>query len=234
MRSHILKKRKRIGFLTTILRILLVLGFSAAILIIIAVFRIRPMIRPIAIAQAKSIATRAINTAVAAKLSESDITYDDLISLEKDSENRVTALKVNTIEVNKLKSELSVAVLDKVAQLDRTEIKIPLGNIINNELFSNLGPKITVSLNPVGFVETNIINSFFSAGINQTRHQILLEITVTIGIIMPTYTEYASVTTEIVIGESVLLGSVPNSYTNVGADEDSQQLWDKINNFLER
>lgn len=218
------RRRKRVGL--TILISLLVLIVLAVVLLA----RLRPMIRPIAVARAKTMATRAINAAVDQVLAIDSISYESLISLQLDSENRVTALKTNTALINKLKAELTSEISDHVSRLNSATISIPIGSVIGGELFSGIGPRIYIGLLPVGYAETDIVNSFTAAGINQTIHQILLEVTVTIGIVMPAYTEYATVSTSIVLGESVLLGNVPDNYTNVATNED---LWDRVNNFLE-
>ncbi len=205
---------------------MLLFAFLATFLML----RLRPMIRPMAVARAKSTATRAINNAVDQALSMDSISYESLIILEKDSENRVTALKTNTAQINKLKAELTSVITEQISQIDQTKISIPIGSVIGGELLSGFGPRISITLLPVGYAETDIINTFSDAGINQTIHQILLDVTVTIGIVMPAYTEYATVSTSIILGESVLLGNVPDNYTNVATNE---ELWDKINNFLE-
>ena len=189
------------------------------------------MIYPIAQARAKSIATHAINSAVEDELSKLDLGYEDIVSFTFDNENRVTSLKTDSLKINQLKSKLSVAIVDRISQMDNTTLSIYLGDVISSELFSHKGPKINITLSPVGYVETDIKNSFASAGINQTRHQLVLSVTASIGIVLPTYTEYSEVNTGIVLGESILLGNVPESYTNVGDDRISQDLWDDINNY---
>ncbi len=194
--------------------------------------RLRPMICPIAVAEAKSIATMSINTAVNQELSVSEIGYDDLITLEMDAENHVTALKANTMEINKLRASLTIAIQSKVDQIQDSVVEIPLGTVVNNELLSGIGPNIRIQLAPVGFVETDITNSFSAAGINQTRHQVILSVSATIAIVMPAATEYAQVETSIVLGESVLIGKVPQNYTNIGSDEDAEK-WDQLINFLD-
>lgn len=206
--------------------------FLAIIAILFFVFlaRLRPMIRPIAVARAKSMATRAINAAVDQVLAIEFISYDSMIVLERDPENRVTALRTNASIINRLKAELTSEITDHVNKIDEATIGIPIGSIIGGELLSGVGPRIYIGLLPVGYAETDIINSFSAAGINQTLHQIILEVTVTIGIVMPAYTEYSTVSTSIVLGESVLLGVVPENYTHVATNE---ELWDKVNNFLE-
>ena len=194
--------------------------------------RLRPMICPIAVAEAKSIATMSINTAVNQELSVAEIGYDDLITLEMDAENRVTALKANTLEINKLRASLTVAIQSKVDQIQDSIVEIPLGTVVNNELLSGVGPNIRIQLAPVGFVETDITNSFSAAGINQPRHQVILSVSATIAIVMPAATEYAQVETSIVLGESVLVGKVPQNYTNIGSSEDAEK-WDQLINFLD-
>ena len=86
----------------TLVLLLLVIGAAAVFLLA----RLRPMIRPIAVARAKTMATRAINAAVDQVLAMDSISYESLILLQMDSENRVTALKTNTALINKLKAEL--------------------------------------------------------------------------------------------------------------------------------
>ena len=213
---------------------LTVIVFLLGILLLYVInFRLTPMVKPIAVSKAKTIATRAINTAVEAELRNTEISYEDLVTLTYDSENRVTSLKTDTISINKLKSSLSVAILNEISNIENTTVTVYLGDLISSELFSQKGPKFNIVLTPVGSVETDIENTFMSAGINQTRHQLNITVTATVGIVMPTYTEYADVTTSINLGESVLLGTVPDNYTNVGTDPEQLNIWDELNDYVE-
>lgn len=228
MKSRILcrgtKRRRRFRWIAVLLSLFLL------VIPILFIFRLRPMLRPIAVARAKSIANAAINDAVDTVLCKNGVSYDSLVLLEKDGSDRITALQTKTREINRLKAEITAGILSRVDRLEDTVVSISLGTLINSELFSGLGPKIPITLMPVGFVEANIANSFTSAGINQTIHRILLDVHVTIGIVLPTYTEYSSIETTVILAESVLLGQVPDNYTNVATNE---ELWDKINNFLD-
>lgn len=226
-------KYKRRTFRNVVIVIIVLNLFIFAGLLYIINFRLTPMVKPIAISKAKTIATRAINTAVETELNNTDISYEDLVSITYDSSNRVTSLKTDTISINKLKSSLSVAILNEIANIDNTTVTVYLGDIISSELFSQKGPKFNIVLSPVGSVETDIENTFLSAGINQTRHQLNITVTATVGIVMPTYTEYADVTTSINLGESVLLGDVPENYTNVGTDPEDLNIWDELNDYIE-
>jgi len=191
--------------------------------------RLKPIMKSVAVANAKSIATRAVNEAVNEKMKTLNVLYDELVTFEKDADGRITALKTNSFKINDIKSSISVAVLDKVLAVKNTSVYIPMGNIVNGELFLGRGPKIEIKMSTVGSVQADVDNVFISAGINQTRHQIVLKLTAIVGIILPGSTEYAEVTTKIVIAETVLVGTVPDSYTRV--DGDDQGIVGKINDY---
>ena len=55
-------------------------------------------------------------------------------------------------------------------------------------------------------------STFESVGINQTKHSIYLNVIADISIVMPSRTENFAVPTEILVGESVIVGQVPDAY----------------------
>lgn len=191
--------------------------------------KISPIIRTIALSRANSIATGAISEVVNNELDIEDFDYEDIISFEKDTVGNITALKTNVLLANKLKAKLSLAVLNKIMSVEVSEIGIPLGNIINGEILSGRGPKIMIKLIPVGSVEANIKNEFTSGGINQTRHQIIMIIAATVNIILPTETITAKVSSDFVIAETVIIGKVPESFTNV--EDSSRPIQEKIADY---
>ena len=66
---------------------------------------------------------------------------------------------------------------------------------------------------PSGYRTSEIENRFDSAGINQTRHQILLSVDVYTSILLPGFTASTKVSNEIAVAETVIVGSVPETYT---------------------
>jgi sporulation protein YunB len=181
-----------------------------------AEYRMRPIIASMAEAHAKSIGAKVVSEAISEEIEANDISYDDLISFEKDENGRIAALKTDIIMINRLKSNLSVVILDKLSNIDDINLYIPVGNLINGEFLSGRGPKIEVILIPVGSVTTNITNVFTSAGINQTRHQIMLDAYVTVSIIMPFAVESVDVMMSVAIAETIIVGEVPNVYMASG------------------
>lgn len=214
-------------FLLLILTALIIFGIIMYINI-----KLNPLIKPIALSNARNLATRYINEIILEKMSKLDISYDKLIKFDKDNNNRITILRANTVELNELQAKLSLAVIEKIEALENTNIKIPMGNLVNSGLFSNRGPRITIKLLPVGHTQSNIKSKFSAGGINQTKHEIILEVKTIIGAVLPTSTEYVEVVTYVTIAESVIVGEVPQSYTNINGDK--SDVIGMVNDYVEK
>lgn len=208
------KKKKKKKIFVKLLIFLMILSLIFFILLKYAEVKIRPIISSMANSQARSLASRVVSEAIYEEIESDNITYDTLVSFEKDSLGSITALKTNIIMINKLKSRLAVVILNKLSNVDNLTLYIPLGNLVNGEFLSGRGPKIEVRLLPVGSVTTDISNVFTDAGINQTRHQILLDVRVVISVIMPFSMESTDIVTSICIAETVIVGTVPEMYLN--------------------
>ena len=59
-------------------------------------------------------------------------------------------------------------------------------------------------------------NEFTAAGVNQTLHRVLLEVSVTVRILLPGRILEASVTSPVCIAETVIVGQVPGTYLQLG------------------
>ncbi|MDR1116663.1 MAG: sporulation protein YunB [Oscillospiraceae bacterium] len=188
------------------------------LLVIILIFnylqnRLTPVVEQVARSRASYLAGRVINSAVNEQIENSNIQYDDLVQLEKDNDGRISALKTNMIQINKFKAEITNTVLEKIHQLDTSEISIPLGSILDSEVFAGRGPRIPIIIVPVGSAEADFASVFKAAGINQTRHQIIVTVTVDISVILPGFSVSMQLTSDVSIAETVIVGNVPNSYT---------------------
>ncbi len=202
-------RRKRVLMKLTGLLLLL------AGIFLLADIRVRPIIEKTAMYQSKIFATRIINDAVYSQLEDESLDYEKLITVTYSSDNSISSIESNMVNINRLKSKITKCVNDELSHIDENDINISLGTISGLYTFYNQGPLIPVKVQPEGYAETTLISSFESAGINQTLHRIIVEITVDISAIIPGYTSSADVTTQFVIAETVIVGSVPESYTHV-------------------
>ncbi|MEG2203707.1 MAG: sporulation protein YunB, partial [Oscillospiraceae bacterium] len=177
--------------------------------------QIRPMIQSMAAYQAKVFATRAINDSIAEQLSREDIQYDHLVRVSFDPSGQVSAVQTDMVRLNRLKADLTGAASDRVAELERQEIGIPLGTLVGGQFFSGRGPVVEFKVVPAGFVQSELIHRFDSAGINQTRHQIVMQLDVSIIALLPGYVTTTEVSTNVILAETVIVGVSPDSFTRV-------------------
>ncbi|MBE6687839.1 MAG: sporulation protein YunB [Ruminococcaceae bacterium] len=194
--------------------------------------RLRPVVREMATARSRTIATRVISEAIEETISDKGITYDDLVSFEKTQDGTISAVKTNIVKVNQLKSALSVNILNRLSETTEDELAIPIGSVVNSDLFSGRGFKIKIKIIPIGSVSTDITNSFASAGINQTLHRINMEVRAVISLIMPTLSTNVDIVNSVCIAETVIVGRVPSAYTEV--IEQNDDMIGVLNDFQSR
>lgn len=181
-----------------------------------ALARLTPLVVELAIANATDVITVTVNEVISEKVMDGNILYSDLVSLEKDTDGSITALVTNMAGINYLQAEITTAIIRRFQESDVTRVAIPIGNLVGGTLFSGRGPAISVDILSVTNVNTEFRNEFSSAGINQTRHRIVMDVDVTLGILLAGYADRKeSIDTEITIAETVIVGSVPGTYANM-------------------
>jgi len=177
---------------------------------------VRPVIAVLARSEAREFIIRSVNDAISSEIESGNLEYSRLVTLETDHGGNITALVTNAAMINVLQTRISNNVVDNVENVVDANMAIPIGNAIGGMIFAGRGPRVPVRIQSVTNVETRFTNEFSSAGINQTRHVIMLEIFVEIYIIIPGDRQRASVTTEVAIAETVIVGTVPNVYADIG------------------
>lgn len=187
-----------------------IVGVGLALLLIHAInSRIRPMMVDLAIAKVNNEVVRLLAGTVDAL----PLDYDQIITLEKDAEGKITALKSNMAAVSAYRNLLMEELVDGLGGLQQRNMAIPLGSLTGIDLLSGRGPGVPVKVLSVGAAKSAFENVFTSAGINQTRHQIMLNITVTASVLMPGKTTQTDITTQMCVAETVIVGNVPENYT---------------------
>lgn len=216
-------KRKRIACRKRILLVIFAFLFLAVLGLIFFEFRAKPVIRDFAVTQAENIASNIIENAIVSVLQEKGITYSSLVEVEKDDYGRITAVKADTVKMNLLKSEISAEISKDILETDSREISIPLGTIIGISTLSGKGPKIKTTLTLASNVSTSIDNVFTSAGINQTLHEIFVNINATVYVIMPKNSSSAEVNTNFCIAQTVIIGTVPNTFAEIQSNGETNE-----------
>lgn len=173
-------------------------------------FQIQPSVMDLTEIKAQTLATEAINSAVNKTVDKLGFTYDDLAEIKYTSDNKVSSISTNTVNVNKLKAEVSLEAQNQLDELQYREFNYYLGDLTGFELLNGLGPSLVVRLNFSSSVETEVKNSLESAGINQTQSTI--EIRVLAEIFLTSDEEYpnAIVETTLPVAQTIIVGELPN------------------------
>ncbi|MBQ9902093.1 MAG: sporulation protein YunB [Clostridia bacterium] len=192
-------------------------------------YSINPILKKMTAIQAAYIANIAIDRAAAEVLAEEDISYGDLIRLSTLSDGTVSSMSANIREMNRFKTEISKAIQQRLLDCCEREVSIPIGTLTGIDLFSGRGVSVRMKIQLYGNVTANLRSEFDAAGINQTRHQIICDVKVGVSAIIPGCSSYTEVENSFTVSETVILGSVPDSFTNV---ETGKELYDDINNYI--
>ena len=178
-----------------------------------AVLHMRPIVVDLATARTSNMVNRIVVAAINDAVDSGRIDYGRLVSFDKDANGHVTALKSNMAEFNRLQASISDDILQRMADVSTTDLSIPIGTLTGSPLLAGRGPCLHVRMQSVGTATARFDNQFSSAGINQTRHRILLDVDVHVSILLPGLTTYTKVSNEISVAETVIVGGVPDTYT---------------------
>ena len=165
-------------------------------------------------------AIKEINTLMEDEVFSHPDEFADLVVLERDSDNRITALRTDIIAVGKVKARIVNGLFERLDYLEETQTEVPLGTVFAPNLFTGMGPRVKVGLAGLAQMEARFVSAFTSAGINQTKHQILLDVEVYVSILLPGITTHTTVSNEITVAETVIVGGVPQTYTYFSTTED--------------
>ena len=152
------------------------------------------------------------------------VTYEELIDAQMDAQGRVSMLRANTMRMNELASQTALLAERELGSAENQVVEIPLGAALGVSFLSGFGPRLEVQILPVGAVHTSFDTEFETAGINQTRHKIFLNLRATVSLIVPTGSQLVEVTSTVPIAESIIVGEVPESFVDVNNEEDMLNL----------
>ena len=168
----------------------------------------------IAVSDASDAVTTQVNRVIADIMRQGDYDADSFVSFEKNANGEVTAISSNMSRINALSAEI----LDRVVGATENRmltVRIPMGNLTGISLLMGRGPAVPVQIIALTSSHVGFNNSIVTAGINQTKHQINLEVTVDIDILVPWGTENTQVKTDVLIADTIVVGQVPGTYLNM-------------------
>ena len=198
-------------------RIWILLALAAAVFMLLR-GQYHDVAASLARTQVMNVTSDLINDAIARQIETGEIAYDRMVYFEKDLDGRITALKTNMSLVNRLKTDTLNRINDEILALDSDHIGIPMGSLILPELLAGKGPRINVRVLSIRNSEADFESHFSEAGINQTLHQLTMVVRVDVAVLVLGKTETFTVQSEVVVAETVIVGTVPETYLQTGGN----------------
>ena len=157
-----------------------------------------------------------INDAIDRQISNGVIQYDRMVYFEKDLDGRITALKTNMSEVNRLKTDLLNLINDEILSMDSEHLGISLGSFFLPEIFAGKGSEIPVQILMIRNSEADFFSEFSQAGINQTLQKLNMQVCVDVAVLVLGKVDYFTISSHVVIAETVIVGQVPEMFLQTG------------------
>ena len=199
-----------------LLRIVIITAVVSISLLVLFRVKYHGTIRSLAETQVKNTTSDLINDAIDVQIDKGNIQYDRIVYFEKDLNGKITALKTNMSEVNRLKTSILNIINDEILAMDTTDLGIPTGSLILPEFLSGRGPTIPVQIMSISNSDAGFVSHFTEAGINQTLQKLTMNISVDVSILVLGRTESFTVTSEVVVAETIIVGQVPDTFFQSG------------------
>ena len=202
------------------LRRLLLAALLLSVALLLTERNFRPLVFALAQARSAAMATKVLSAAVDEALGDG-VAYDDLMNVRMDERGQVALLSANTMRMNRLAQSAGAAAQRMLEQMSSERVTVPLGAALGMTIFAGSGPRIPVSIVPIGSIATDFATEFEACGINQTRHKVYLRVSASIRIVIPTGARTTQVSANMLVAESIIVGAVPESFVgyNLGEEE---------------
>ena len=175
---------------------------------------LRPTIISLAETRAKVLATEAINNAINTHIAK-ESRYEHLIFIQKDYQGNIVMAEVNNMELARIQALTTMNIQTALKNLQEEKIKIPLGQALGSDILANFGPRVPVTLVPIGSVSAELKQTFESSGINIVSHQVGLDITACVQMVIPFFSSEIKVSTLTPIVSATYFGKVPETVINL-------------------
>lgn len=203
-----LSRKRRNTIFYRIVCVLLVIS----IVTVICDMKLRPIIKTVGGSALKNTLSNVLDGAVNDMVDELGVRYADMVTIERNGDGEITAVTLNSSYINGYKTELSDGCSDRLARFTETEVPVPVGSLIGGSFFNGKGFCFNIKATIYGFAVTDVESKFESAGINQTRHIIYLNVKASADAYMGLCHLNESVDETIILVETIIVGAVPQSY----------------------
>lgn len=209
-KRYICTKRRKKKALFFVFSICLI---CVLIVLMCAFVSLRSSVAKMAKSKVKEIALITINEAISENMAD-DI-YSDFARFTYSAEGNVTSIENNLTKISKKSADLALVIGKAIGGISKEKLSVPLGTLSGVDILYGMGPDIQIEIKPYGNAKAELKTNFYSSGINQTVFELTADVSVGISVLMPTIRTGEMITTSVPVASTVIVGDVPDSYTNV-------------------
>lgn len=184
--------------------------------------QLRPAMEQLAKSRVQAMASEAMYEAVldCINAQPEDVSYVDILK----TDDQVYYVEINNMALAKLSAQCARAVQERLLSVGEQGIAVPMGTASGLPLLAGSGPMLRMTFMPESSAQAAYSSEFRTAGINQTLHKIQMRITAQIAVVLPGSTMSITVLTEVPVAEHIIVGKVPDAFTDVNNEEDMLNL----------
>jgi len=180
----------------------------------------RPIVERLVEYRCKLIADKAVSRAISTHLDVTDNDYSDIVSFVYNEEGSIGALRTNPAKINTMKASVMELVNKELKSIGGEKVGIALGTLTGVSYLYGTGAELVFSVKPTGVARSKLLSKFESSGINQTMHSVILEVYTEISPLIPGLSDSFFVTNEFIISQTIIVGDVPDTFSNIVLDEE--------------
>ncbi|MBO7214941.1 MAG: sporulation protein YunB [Clostridia bacterium] len=150
--------------------------------------------------------------------------YDKLYTVHKNNDNEISMITADAYKFNSLTTTLANHVGEYLTNYINSGVDVPLGVFTGIKLLQGFGKPIKMKLIAINSVKCDVVSKFESAGVNQTRHTLYLNVTPDISVVTRVSTKNVSDKITVMLYDNLIIGKVPEVYLS-GTVFSAQKLY---------
>ena len=174
--------------------------------------RLRPMILTLAEYECRQRAIQKMNAAVTDAMAADPGMFEGLYQIERGADGSVLAVTGDPAAINRVKAQLTQQVAAALDQLREQTYYVPVGSLLGWQLLAGRGPSISFQAIPDSYVNSDVVTTLDTAGINQTELRVFLVLQVEMTAILGGYSAEVYVENQICVAQLLVVGQVPQLY----------------------
>lgn len=173
--------------------------------------KIKPVLEDYAKIKVIELSTDVVNDAISKKVVEME-QINQLFITKTDPNNKITAISLDVKNATKVQTETTARIRESLENMKHQTFQVPLGVAFNSQILATYGPRIPVTMIPIGEVEVNILPTLQEKGINNVLLTVNLHIQTKLKVIIPFSSHEAVLNQDVPIAQQLIVGEVPTYY----------------------